>query len=259
MKSNTPYGSTSIYSQKPSGSSERILVVPGFGESVSHIKPLVKALTVEGYETFTFRPPRRAVKENGKHIDPIMRQGKVILEILRSLLSEGEKIHVLAHSLGAAAVLKAVQLRPDYFTSLILMQPAGLVGEQSAYELAGRATKKAFSNHRVARISENSSTTRVLKSHLVSGGVIAKQPLLARREAVAAGRYNIQDDLQSVAALDIPVHVVVSTGDEMFDHTSVARSRSVIEPIVQSYTVLDEPTSNHDTFWIHPTTTAKVS
>ena len=259
MKLKTSYGITDIYSQKPSNATERALVLPGFGESTYHVKPVVDALAVNGYESLTFSPPRRDVKQTGKHIDPILRQGKIILEVLKATVSSGEKVHAVAHSLGAAAVLKAAQLQPEYFASLILMQPAGIVTEhQSVYELARRATKKLSTNQEVAKLSNDNSSGRVARTRLASGAVIAKQPLLAWREAAAAGDYDITGDLQRVADLGIPIHLVASKGDEMFDHVKVERNRSTVEGLVQTYTLLDEATANHDTFWIHPQNTAAI-
>lgn len=263
MKVRTTYGIANIYLRSSPRAIGRVLVMPGFGESIYHVKPVVDALANEGYEALTFSPPRRDVKRAGKRIDPMVRQAEIVLEILEAMALPatlaGKKVHAVAHSLGAGAALKVAQLQPEYFASLVLMQPVGLLSEnQSVYELAKRATKKIASNQKVARLSDNDSTARVAKTRFVSWAVIARQPLLALREAAAAGNYSMAEDAQKVADLGIPTHVVAAKGDEMFDHAKVERSRSTIEGIVQSYALLDGPTANHDTFWIHPQNTAAI-
>jgi alpha-beta hydrolase superfamily lysophospholipase len=260
VKLRTSYGITHIYSQKASNATERVLVLPGFSESINHLKPVVDALADEGYEALTFSPPRRNAKHGPKPIDPIVRQGKIIVEVLKATVKSGERVHAVAHSLGAASVLKAAQLQPEYFASLILMQPAGIVSEpQTVYELARRSARKLSINQKVARLSNDGDLPgRVARTRFFSAAIIAKQPMLAWREAAAAGEYDITEDLQRVADLGVPIHLVISKNDEMFDHDKAARHQRTLGRIVQSYTVLEEPTANHDSFWIYPQNTATI-
>jgi len=259
VKLRTKFGKTNIYSKKSPDANGRIFVIPGFSESLAHVKPVVDALVAEEFDAFTFSPPRRTPKINGK-INPLDRQGEITVEVLKSMLNDGEKVYVIAHSMGAAAALKAAQKHPDYFEGLILMQPAGIVGEQSVSELAKRASQKLVNNQKIARQSKNNSLKRVVNTRFVNSAIIAKQPFLAWRELIATGHYDIQTDLRRVAEMGIPTHIVVSKYDEIFDHAKVELLfRPTIEKIVRSYTVLKEPVSNHDTFWIHPETTAEIT
>jgi alpha-beta hydrolase superfamily lysophospholipase len=255
MKLHTNFGDTKIYSQSPDLPRGKIFVVPGFGETTYHSQPLLAALVNLGYAALAFTPPRK----RGERFDPIERQSRIITEVLKANLMNNEKVYAVAHSLGSSAVLKAAKIHPEYFASLTLMQPAGIITEQqSIAELAGRTIRKIPRNQKLAKLADKRSTSRVARSQFNSATFLVKSPIVSWREAVAAGRYSIIDDLKAVTDLRIPVHLVVSKGDEMFDYDKVEANRDKFESLTNSFTILQEPTANHDTFWIHPELTAKL-
>jgi alpha-beta hydrolase superfamily lysophospholipase len=258
MKLETSYGTTNVYRNKPEQPSAKVLVVAGYSESAYHFAALLDALSDRGMDAITFNDPRRGLNKTGEVLDPIERQARILLDVLSILMPKGEKVHALAHSLGAAAVLKAAQLEPDRFESLILMQPAGITEDKvPVFKLARGVAKKVFNNHSKFGLADLSSHARVAKSHLASTAVIASNPVLAWQEAVSAANYRIVEDLEAVAKLGIPVHLTVSKGDELYDHVLVNSGRQAMEGLTHSYTVLEESIATHDTFWLHPENTAE--
>jgi len=276
----TPFGNTKVYSSDSPDSDKHILVVPGFSESVPHNRGLVGALSDRGFNAFTFSQPRR--KGGTPVAGPIERQGEIILSVLEATIPGGDKVHGVAHSLGSAALLKAAQQAPELFASLTLMQPVGMVGEQSFPELLGRVGKKVTMNQLgalggqdpgrpetgyKASVDEESAihySGRVAWAQLAGSVVIAEQPALAIEEASAVGSYDIADDLaamkamKAMKALKIPVNIVTAHSDEMFDTAEVDEKYAGIAKFVDSYSSVADPTARHDTFWMQPERTARI-
>lgn len=277
MKTRTPYGKSKVitaHSKTPSAGN--IFVVPGFSETTAHNSELVDALANEGFDATTFSQPRRTGRKADRIADPIGRQGRVILRVLEASVTPGEKVHAVAHSMGAAATLKAALEAPELFDSLTLMQPLGLAGEQGFSELLGRVNKKTVKNQRVALHSQDprkladhgyaanldtesalNFSGRVTNAHIAAGKVLLSQPALSLREARAAGTYSMTDDIAKVTALGIPVHLVVAHGDEMFDHDKVDAGYDA-GVAASSYMSVADREAGHDTFWMQPARTAAI-
>lgn len=271
MKSrhSTPYGKLKLYRPDLDKNKERVMVVAGYSESLTHTKKLVDTLSRTGYDAFTYTTPRR----RGKAVltDPIARQGDVVLRVLDIATKDNEKVHAVAHSLGCAAVLYAAMQAPERFESITLMQPLGMVGEQSFGELLKRVRRKVTRNtlgamrgrHLTHDIQEDTSTPldnetrlrysmRVARSQLAGAGVLAKHPRLAIQEARAAGKYDISEGIKQVIEAGIPVHLVTAHGDEMFDRHKVEAGYEIITDHITSHSPLSDTSASHDTFWLHP-------
>jgi hypothetical protein len=114
-------------------------------------------------------------------------------------------------------VLYAALQAPERFESITLMQPLGMVGEQSFGELLKRVRRKVTRNtlgamggrHLTHDIHEATSTPldketrlrysmRVARSQLAGADVLAKHPRLAIQEAKAAGKYDISEGIKEV-------------------------------------------------------------
>ena len=277
-RTSTPYGKAKIYTaESDQPTAGRVLVVPGYSETTAHSKKLVDALASQGFDASTFSQPRRAGKEAHKVKDPIQRQGNIVLSLVETTVPQGEKVHAVAHSLGSAAVLRAAQEAPERFASLTLMQPVGMVGEQSFPELLGRVGKKVTKNQVGALRSQDPLrqphtgyaasadtesavrySTRVARSQLAGSGVLTRQPVLAMQEATAVGSYDIADDIAKVKELGIPVNIVKAHSDEMFDTDKVDTGYAGIADSVDSYSSVADITARHDNFWLQPERTAAI-
>lgn len=270
----TPFGVARIRTAG-SGNGDAVLVVPGYSESVAHCGSLVDALAREGFEAHTFTQPRKP--GTGWRRDPLGRQADVVLRVVEAIAGEGESVHVVAHSLGAAAVLRAAPRAPHRFAGVVLMQPIGLSGAQRLPEQAARVARKAARNqlgalrrqaparpprHGYAAAADTESalrfSARVTRAHLVGFGVLARQVALALREADAAGQYDLAEDAAAVAELGVPIHVVKSQGDELFDAAEVDVGLRRVRDVVSSWSSVADPTARHDACWLQPTRSARI-
>lgn len=265
----TPYGKIKLYRPQIEPAQEQIIVIPGYSESIAHNKKLVNALCARGFNAFCYSQPRS--RGNTGLTDPIDRQGDVVLKILDLATKNNEKVHAVAHSLGCAAVVYAARQVPDRFASITLMQPLGMVGDQSFGELLNRVSKKVSRNtfgamrgrHLTYDLQDEISTPldketrlrfsmRVARSQLAGAGILAKHPRLSVQEAKASGKYDITEGIKEVVKVGVPVHIVTAHGDEMFDRHKVEAGYEIISDHVSSYNALSGLSATHDTFWLHP-------
>lgn len=256
-------GEYRIYRVKIDSQEKNVLLVPGFAETIRHTKPVADALGKLGYNTLTFSPPRKLNDSSSKSQHPIDRQAQIVLSILEDLEELSQPIHVVAHSLGSAVALRAASLKPHYFKSLTLMQPVGLAGYQTLADLLVRSSKKQVNNYRLIKMVDQEDSHIGYRSHVTSAQFaslknISKQPLLAFKEGVAAGRYDILKDLIYIQELGIEVHIIVSTHDEYFDYHKMQPTISKLQGLAKTLTILNDERYGHDTFWINPGQTARL-
>lgn len=277
-KVETPYGEVPFYEANPSGEGAKILVVPGFSETITHNKALADALGRRGYRSMTFTQPKR--RKIAEDIGPIEYQGRVVCFLLDACLENDEKVHGVVHSLGGPVMLKAFQIaileRKNHFASLQLHESAGVTGRQGIGRLAIASTGKLLSNHkralkpqdperqleigyRAAKDTEprSSYSRRVLRAHL-SGGRIFMHPVLSIQEAKAAGSHNARRDMAVAAALGTAAHIVTAPGDEFFGQERFDANYSFFEYAAASYSVVADAGAGHDTFWMQPERTAEI-
>lgn len=267
-KKETSYGEANIHTENPLDTKETVLVVPGYSEDPTHFKKLVESIGEKGYTALTYSQPR----QGGSEADPLDRQGDILLDITET------RVHAVAHSLGAAALLKAAIKNPDRFASITLMQPSGFVGEQSLPEVAGRVGKKVFNNQRDALkghepgkpfkdgytpLSADSESVpqlfaRVTGAQIKGGNVLAKNPILALKEANAARKYSISENLAAVSKLGIPINVVQSQGDELYDSAKFDEGVAANMDAITSYSTPAHRYAGHDDPWVRAETTAHV-
>jgi hypothetical protein len=155
------------------------------------------------------------------------------------------------------------------------MQPVGMAGEQGLPEQSQRVGKKLFKNQAGAikgqkpgyhaAVDKESALHyfgRVTNAQILAGSaILAKNLILAAKEARAAGRYQITEDIAKVSELGIPIHIVTAYGDEMFDQAKVDAGYEDIADFVNGYSTVatrrDDP-ARHDTFWLQPKRTAQI-
>lgn len=242
-----------IYRNGPT-TAHKVLVVPGFSESITHNKALVDIVASKGYNTFTFSRPR-----GGPSRHPLDRQKDIVMSALMATVPENEKVHAVAHSLGSATLLRAAREHPERFASLLLMEPSGIVSIQSLRELVHRASIKTKNNQQAVSRNEPSVTLRqIIRAQLASSVIIARNPILAFKEARVATRHSIADDIVAIMRLNIPIHIVNAYGDELFSIDRAGIGYDQIMTFAGSYSSITDKSAGHDTFWIHPEQTAQL-
>lgn len=254
QKINTSFGKAKIYRK---GSGPKILIVPGYAESIVHNRELVDRLASKGYDAFTFSQPRR-----NSFVNPINRQQAIVLDVIDVLVPKDQNVFIVAHSLGAAAALGAAKIHPEKLQGLLLMQPSGIGEKQTFLQLLRRVSKKTARNHENVTRVDNSvvytvALRHVLRAHTASARHIIRNPLLALREANAAVQHMIAEDIIQVQKLDVPVDILLVHNDELFTMGSMLEyDHAITLPGVHSSLAHRE--ARHDTFWIHPEQTASI-
>lgn len=95
-------------------------------------------------------------------------------------------------------------------------------------------------------------------SHISSLIVIGKNPRLAISEAVSSGKYDLGEDIRRASLAGVPIDIVLSDNDELFDKEAIARKHTNKGILGKSYIRLAEDHHGHDTFWVHPRETAEL-
>lgn len=272
-KIQTSYGKANFYRNEAANAQERIMLIPGYSEGVVHNRKLVDALANEGYDAFAYSQPSGFGSE-----DPLERRSHVAYDVLETAVPEGEKIHLVAHSLGAADALRLAIEAPERVASITLMQPAGMVGEQSFLELSKRVMLKKVPRNQIraakgqgldtqpkngsaALVDKESRikySLRVGQAQAAGSNALTQNPALALEEANAAGGYDIQEVIQELSSLGIPVNIVKSHSDELFDTDKVDQAYETISEAVSSYSSVWDYDAGHDTSWMQPERTAKI-
>lgn len=268
----TRFGRVDSYSTgNPAG--RRVLIVPGYSETLAHARKLVDELGKLGMFAAAISQPRksrqRKIGDSAKR-DALERQADVLTTML-DRLAPGVKITAIGHSMGAAAVLKAAQQQPDRFERIILEQPLGFGHKQSFGEQLRRVTWKVVRNqwralfgqgsrrnedgYRAALDEESSIaySVRVGRAQVAAGLLLASNVVLSLNEARAAGGYDASGDLEKVIKLGIPVHIIGAHADELFESKEL--DDTVMPPEGGIRAPLSYPAdrrAGHDTFWMQP-------
>lgn len=275
----TPFGKANLYSvEARSGSSlGEILVVPGFSETITQNSRLVDSLAKQGFDATTFSQPRRRGNKAIRQSSAVDRQAALVTGFVDQMTGgvEHKKINLVAHSLGAAAVLRAAQQMPDKISSIILLEPVGMTEPQGLGTIMKKSSKKNLRNQKNSEAiaasipNETKSSIKKLltKSQLGATALMARNIPLATRESLEAAKYSIDADAKAVASLGIPVHVIRAQADELFNQTQADATYGLdgymtdgqtvpIDGLFASYSVMADPEAGHDTSWLRPKATA---
>src|SRR6185437_3494761 len=167
--------------------------------------------------------------------------------------------HALAHSLGAAAALKAARQYAEghdnarLFASITLMEPLGLVGNQSFARLVDKMIRNVSANQDGARRDGNYD--EISCAQRAGALLIARQPLLAFGEALAAGTYTMKEDATAVMGTGTPLAIVAAYNDIMFPAQELQWSH--VPAGVLCLELIDSE-APHDSFWRYPGCTASL-
>lgn len=129
-------------------SSLPVLVAPGFTVGPKTLGPNLEYLAREGLHVLTYDAPQGVLEESESflrlqrshefNIDiHEQRKTAALLEVIRQ--KGFEKIDAIGHSEGAIYLVLAALEQPEWFRTLLLENPGGMVGEDSFFALIGRA------------------------------------------------------------------------------------------------------------------------
>lgn len=171
------------------------------------------------------------------------------------------RVDVLAHSEGSLAAVYAARHRPDYFNNLVLAMPAGMIGPDSAVNLALRFLPKL-----VRGLSADVGVNPAAAAAINRDGLrhISQNPARAWREirAVAAARID-----QSLHELRFPgrprpgdfagrIGILQAAGDTVFPHHFIEGYVRFAgyhrRPNSDAYASIVSRLAGHDDLWLNP-------
>lgn len=162
-----------------------------------------------------------------------------------------EKADVIAHSEGALdAVLAAVQY-PEKFRSLVLVAPAGMIGEDSFLRLAGR-----FMPKQAKSLTKDLKENPKIANRVNLGGLayISKNPAKATRELSAIANTPIDEVLVDLRQAGVHIGLIQSHADPVFPASRIEQ-HVVLDEVqgnVDAYASVAAKDAGHDDLLIHP-------
>lgn len=207
-----------------------VFLAPGWGLTAKTYKFAMEDLVKRGRTVITINHPRLG---GGSAMDfkPEEAPDKYPAEQLRKALNilgvlekkEIEKTDVIAHSEGAANAVIAAMLRPEKFRNIVLVAPAGLIGEDAFGRLlkgfAGQMKRpaslgagKGFSEIPI------SETEKAVSSAALSDVLryLAKNPIRGMKEAMEVSEIKIHKMLRYLKEKGIGVVVMATVDDPVF-------------------------------------------
>lgn len=116
-----------------------LFVAPGWSETCNTLQFLCKSLAKhQKRKVYTISHPRTGVeiKENPQFPLEEWRKANTILETLEAC--NLNQVDVIAHSEGCINAIIAASVRPEIFKTIILVTPAGLIGEDNLEDISKR-------------------------------------------------------------------------------------------------------------------------
>lgn len=265
-KIETSYGQASKLEVDKKGEKQgTVFIAPGFGEvGTRHFKEVAEAISEHGFKAVTFDHPDK----RGDESDPLKRRQAIIQEILSASLEEGEKAHLVGHSLGAYDLLMVAAEHPNLVASITLLQPSGLTKEQSLLEIGNRVSKKVINNQtdiidNIAPLSnddesEEDKFRRIALAQIAGGNSLGKKPVLSFKEANAARLVNATEVIKAVSDHGITINLITSQNDELYDSNQVEQWVAENPDSFTSWSMRADEKANHDNSWIEHKTTGHV-
>lgn len=110
---------------------DAVIVLPGFGSGWEGISELGFSLACEGRKVIMPSLPGYGNSDNPSEnyykTDNFSNEAEVISQLISKIeLKEGEKVHLIGHSMGSEIMASVAERYPDKVASLVLLNPAGV-------------------------------------------------------------------------------------------------------------------------------------
>jgi pimeloyl-ACP methyl ester carboxylesterase len=120
-----------------------VVVLPGFGSGWEGISELGFSLACEGRKVVMPSLPGYGNSDNPSknyyENDSFDNEAETINQLLNKVvMKEGEKIHLIGHSMGSEIMATFAQKYPEKVSSLVLLNPAGVNDKEDNFSLGGR-------------------------------------------------------------------------------------------------------------------------
>jgi len=222
-----------------------VVVAPGWAATPEVFRDNILALAESGRRTISVKLYHgiETDKIDG-YPDAELRK---MAAVVRTLEEKGvEKVDAVGHSEAGAYLTIAATLFPDKFRNIILVNPAGMIGQDDIASLSIR-----FSSDVVDEIA-NSFKNRhhikqILRSFSEAGKAVASNPLQALKQGIAISGTQIQEQLKKLKEKGIGISIIHAGKDKAFPMDRVQRvARS--EQLHGFYSV----TGSHNQIYLEP-------
>lgn len=234
-----------------------VLVAGGWSVGTSASKEVGREINKHGRRAIMVDHARFGqVPESDIHPQEVLHGANTLLEVLEA--ADVDRADVIAHSKGALDAVAAATMNPERFRSLILVAPAGMIGEDTFFRLGkgfarkmGRSiTRDLVENPKVALTIVPSSTP-----------YIAKNPPKSAREISAIVSTTVDQALYDLKESGIQIAVIQSNADPVFPPERIKKHVDLDEKRgnVDAYASVAWKKAGHDDLLIHPERTARAA
>lgn len=166
-----------------------------------------------------------------------------------------EKVDVITQSAGALDAVVAASLQPERFRSLVLVAPAGMIGEDKVSSLAARFVPKMVRNYTRDLIENPKAEAAIL---LGGSAYIRKNIRKAWSEVNTIVNTRIDTVLTDLRAAGIKVAVLQSHDDKVFPPDRINRHVNLheTEGNIDTHASVAWKKAGHEDLIIHPERTA---
>jgi pimeloyl-ACP methyl ester carboxylesterase len=191
------------------------IVVPGFSATPDTLKDLILQTALAGRRVISaYAPHGISLKTKNKDVNlPEAEMRK--LELLLQLISvkNFSRVNVIANSEGAIAVTTAATLYPDKFANIILIDPAGLIGDDNFFQLAKRKMADAEAEElflpKFKKVRYPASKIDAIESFLINIPASLK-------EIHAIAHSDITENLKKIHEAGIGLKIIHGIDDKIF-------------------------------------------
>ena len=192
-----------------------VLIVPGWGLTSQEWKRSMKELVASGRRTLAVDAVHGS-NETTKTSNPIPEAvNRKMTTFGKALEDRGiSKTDAIAHSGGCIELLLAARESPDQFRTLVLVNPGGMIGEDSLPRLLARFAKEvvtgAWNAVRQGKIKEHMAIANKVTHSAVT------RPILSFKEAQAIATTEVMNLLKELKSKKVNIVVIHGPSDPVF-------------------------------------------
>lgn len=188
-----------------------VFLAPGWNPDAQVLRQVMPEIINAGRRGVTFIAPHGIKESSG---DAVMRKSQAALAALKTIAAE--KVDAIGHSEAGLYLIDAALKEPEKFRSIVLVNPIGVLGEDSLPGLGKRflssIVQQAYNRTRdLFGEGKHTEHSRLMR-HLVRGGKSSTSPR-ALPEVLAMASRETPEKLRQLRELGIPVGIIRTTED----------------------------------------------
>lgn len=242
----------SIYDIRPEHPKTDVPTIVGLGWSLKpeNLKGTMQSLYERNRRVICPDTPHGIDTENTESYPEI--ELRKVAALARTLDErQVKKADIVANSEGGIFAVLAAYLYPERFRNLVLVNPAGMIGEDNLLRL-----NTGFSADVVGHVIEDVREKRPSEQRLdvlSSLKVVSGSPLQAIKSTLAIANADLRDMLKEIRKRGVGIEIVYSMEDQIFP------PERIMETIGIEHTDALRPVAGrHNTFYLNPEPYAEI-